>query len=487
MTEQALTTSEHLEFLDELAEMHAVAARTDGAAFCSYVLKNEETAQTILNSPIHEEWHWLADRYKRLILWAHVEAGKTQQMAIGRSLYELGRNPNLRIVICSNTHGQAEKSLKSIQKYVTDSLELRNVFPEMRRDRNASWNSSNMTVQRETRAKDPSIQITGLHGNILGSRIDLLIMDDILDYENTLSERQREDLWAWYHSTLETRLTREARILCIGTAWHRDDAMHRFAANPVWTAFRYPVLDDGEPTWPEQWPGSRIEEKRVILGPVEFARQLLCVARSDEDSRFKVAWVNQCKAKGEGKELVYALSQVPPGYKTYTGVDLGVRTKAGSDLTCLFTIAVAPNEDRIVLNCDAGRWGGPEIVDKIIDHYDRYQSIVIVENNAAQEFILQFTKKKSAVPVMPYTTGTAIRHPEFGLEALAAEMANGKWVIPCRNNVCHPEVDAWINELLYYDPRAHAGDRLMASWFAREGARMTKPKIQHRRIDLMTR
>ncbi len=35
----------------------------------------------------------------------------------------------------------------------------------------------------------------------------------------------------------------------------------------------------------------------------------------------------------------------------------------------------------------------------------------------------------------------------------------------------HPEVDAWVNEMLYYDPRSHTGDRLMASWFAREAAR----------------
>jgi hypothetical protein len=28
-----------------------------------------------------------------------------------------------------------------------------------------------------------------------------------------------------------------------------------------------------------------------------------------------------------------------------------------------------------------------------------------------------------------------------------------------------------VKEVLYYDPKEHTGDRLMASWFAREGAR----------------
>ena len=32
-------------------------------------------------------------------------------------------------------------------------------------------------------------------------------------------------------------------------------------------------------------------------------------------------------------------------------------------------------------------------------------------------------------------------------------------------------VREWVDEILYYDPVSHTGDRLMASWIAREGAR----------------
>jgi hypothetical protein len=37
--------------------------------------------------------------------------------------------------------------------------------------------------------------------------------------------------------------------------------------------------------------------------------------------------------------------------------------------------------------------------------------------------------------------------------------------------VMHKEILDWISELLFFDPREHTGDRVMASWFAREGAR----------------
>jgi hypothetical protein len=141
-----------------------------------------------------------------------------------------------------------------------------------------------------------------------------------------------------------------------------------------------------------------------------------------------------------------------------------------------------------VLCIESGRWAGPEIVERIIDTHKRFHSIVVVESNATQEFILQFTRKMSAVPVKPYYTGAKVfRDPHFGIESLATELANEKWIIPSRDGRAHPEIEAWVSELLFYDPRAHPGDRLMASWFAREGARMSMPKAQFGRMDLTRR
>ncbi len=154
-----------------------------------------------------------------------------------------------------------------------------------------------------------------------------------------------------------------------------------------------------------------------------------------------------------------------------TGVDLAVQKHDAADLTVLFTILAKPGGIRRVLNITAGRWTGPEIIGQVRDIYERFGGIVIVENNAGQDYIRQFLVENTAVPVIPFTTGRNKAHPEFGIESMAAELANGKWEIPNKGGVTHPEVAEWIQELLYYDPREHTGDRLMASWFAREGAR----------------
>jgi hypothetical protein len=253
---------------------------------------------------------------------------------------------------------------------------------------------------------------------------------------------------------------------------------------------RYPVLDPEThlSRWPERWSLERIEAKRLDTTPIEFARQFLCVARDDAEARFKKEWIDRCLMRGNGKTLCYGMNQLPPGFKTYTGIDLAVQQKDKSDSTCLFSIAVHPNGDREVLNIETGKWAGPEIVSRIIDAHKRYLSICIVENNSAQDFIIQFARGQFAVPIRPFTTGRNKAHPEFGVESLAAEMAGGKWIIPSQNGFpVNPEVQSWIQEMLYYQPSNHTGDRLMASWFSREGARLGSIKVETGNMNILAR
>jgi len=441
---------------------------------------------------------------------AYTVTHNSQQMAVGRILFELGRNPELRVAIVSNTFLQAKKAVDAIAKYIEEDEHLHTVFPHL--VPGSPWIAGAITVKRKITKRDPSVRAVGVHGSILGARLDLVILDDILDYENTQSPRSRQDVWDWYHSTIAGRLTAGGRVIAIGTAWHPDDILHRFAAQPRWYCMRYPVEDaDGNPMWEEQWPRDRIALKREELGPLEFARQMLCQARDDAEARFQRPWIDQCLAEGAGCQPASSAVDFfrkhptlsPPGWFTaehpeladaldvlrrmdlnvggqfFTGVDLGVQKHSNADETVLFTIFVhAMTNKRQVVEVLAGKWTGPEIVRNIISVNKRFNSIVLVENNAAQHFILQFALDEGGViPVLPYTTGRNKTNPLLGIEALAAEFANAGWMIPSKGGkpLCE-NMGKWIQEMLFYDPGGHTGDRLMASWFARELARRAATK-----------
>ena len=358
-------------------------ARINGAAFNAMVLKDELTGSPVRMAPMHRLWHQQIEQHKYLNIISHVESAKSQTLSVGRVLFELGRNPNTRVVIVSNTVTQAQKLVKSIAGYIQRSEELKEIFPKLRPNELGPWTLSQLAVERKGQPKDPSVQATGVHGSIVGARIDLLVLDDVLDYENTRTPGLRDDLWDWVHSTLFGRLTQNARVVSVGNAYHRDDLLHRLERNSIWHTVRFPVVDEqGTLSWPERWPLERITQKREELGPLEFARQMLCQARDDAESRFKREWIDLCLQRGNGRTLQHAIATIPPGCSVYTGVDLAVQQHSSADLTAFTTIMVYPNGDREIINVESARLAGPQIVQRIQELYHRYQGIFLVENNS---------------------------------------------------------------------------------------------------------
>lgn len=462
----------------KVREALLVQAREDINTFAEMVFKDEFTGNFVVQSNLHEDWHRQAAASDRLCLFAPIEHGKTNNMAIIRTVWELGRNPNLRFIIISNTAKQAKKIIAPIQRYIEQSEELHAIFPDLLpSDREADkWSSDQLTVRRSSSAKDPSVMAIGIHGALLGARADRLIMDDILDFENCRTQQQREDLWLWIRSAVFGRLTEHARVLVVGTAFHPEDVLHKLAKEPGWVHRRTPAIDaEGNPRWPERWSKERIEKKKIELGPMEFARQMLCVARDDASSRFEQRWIDKSFELGKDR-MFRARFTAPSGILVVIGVDLAVQQHSAADETVIFVVAVHQNQTREVLKIEAGKWTGPDIVERIYSAFSRYGAHkVIVESNSAQAFIGQFAASKYAMPIVPFTTTAQNKmHPQYGVESIAIEMSQGKWIFPCEGGK-DKEMLALEAEMLYYQPTAHTGDRLMAMFFAREGARAGLP------------
>jgi hypothetical protein len=414
-------------------------------------------------------------------------------VTIGRVLFELGRDPTKRCAILSNTGGQAQKILGSVAQYVERSAELHEVFPNLRPGR--QWSRDAITVKRPTISKDPSVQATMPGGQILGSRLDLVIVDDMLDFEQTRTETQRKKAIDWFDSNVLGRVVVGGRVVVLGSAWHREDAMHILARRAAWTSARFAVEDDaGNPRWPERWPASRIANKRKELGPHEAARQLDCLARSDEtalftDEMIAVAFENGQKsrlsAERFGTNLIPYVMQLPRDCFTVAGVDLAVSKKSTADVSAISTVLVYADGSRELLSIEAGRWGIDEIVKRIIATHSRYQcSSIIVENNAAQDWAVQWTRKFSAVPVVPYTTGTRTKSLQWQANALATEMVNQKWSMRGANS---NDVRQLVRDLLYFNALEHTGDRLASLLLARWGIEQASQRIEPLAIDFSRR
>lgn len=402
---------------DVLRREIADKARRDPALFAAFVMRDEESGKAIEMAPMHLEWQDLFTKHRKLVLWSATEHGKSSQV-IARLLWEIGRNPKVRIVLLSDTEGQAKKMLGVIARYIMKSEEYRLVFPHVipSRLKGEGWTETAITVARQGYLKDPTVQAIGYEGALMGARTDIMVMDDILNWENTRTHERRIKVISWVQATVKGRLTRQASLWLVGTAYHREDLMHRLAKGRLFHWARYPgIVDNGDGTstiaWAKRYDLQYFRDKQVDLGPVEYARQILCKAITDEESRFKQAWIDKMLALGNRRSPAYAFdTRKLEGVKIYTGVDLAVQRTDKSDRSAFFTVAVDPyhqNRKRI-LWLESGRISGPEILDRLYDHDKRYKPVQVVENNACFPPSALVATQRGPVPIALVVKGDMV-------------------------------------------------------------------------------
>jgi hypothetical protein len=506
---------ETLKQAERMFAAHMDLCRKDVNAFTEYVLRDEVTGQRVKQAPLHLRINHLARRHKRLGLLAMPGCGKSQAM-IARILWCLGNNPKGRYAIIAQSQTKAKGMLQTIARYIESSADLHNVFPDLRPG--DQWTDSAITVQREGYIKDSSVVAFGVTGDITGSRVDGMVIDDILSEKNTRTPAMRQKMYEFAFRTLFDRLEKpHGWIIFLGNAWHPDDLMHRLErgthntdakrdeSEMAWHVERIRVIDEeGNPTWPERFPAHIIEGMREEFGPLEFARKYLCEARSDEDAKFKRCYIEAaCEAGKQLRVIDHLEHLVLPrewGIDPFElqegiamrmemgvwdlplvvvfGVDLGVAQNAAADETVLVgLVANKINHQRLIIHVRGGRWDFHTISQRILSAYDSFRpDLVMIESVAAQRYLVEHLQRQpSDIKLRPFYTGSNKWDPILGVQALSGSLAMGRYIIPVPDGTLQgasydADVAKLLEEKLFFTPTKHTGDRLMAEWFADRAA-----------------
>lgn len=452
----------------ELAKIHK--ARRDSAYLGEYVFG-------WTNADFHVRWHRVPDEHKRFVIFASVEHGKSRQLSVTRPLWEIGNDPNTTGAIISDAARQSEGWLALIAQTIETSPRYQAVFPWVRKEqrpgRIQKWGAEAIIVERDdVTVKDPTVQAVGVEGAILGVRLRWCILDDPLSFQSTLTDAGRQKTLDWYRSTIVGRMLDTAAgsswVGWILTAWDEDDAPHRLVRESGYEGFKFPAHAVGDNTrdvlWPEAWPAERLALRREELREFEYGRQFLCDVASDVRRIFKREWMAQCRELAAEEGLVLCDGR-PPGaaYRIGVGVDLAVQKGRENDLTCFFVLGYdVLTQTRRVLWIESGQWEFPEIVQRLISVHERFHpDVFVVEDNAAQAYLVQHLQHTTAINVVGRTTGRNKWDPEIGIQAMAPDFEYGKWRLPEGQ-----EVDHFMRELIDFRPGQHTGDRAMAGWHA---------------------
>jgi hypothetical protein len=214
-------STEYARALRDAQLRHIARARQDAGACYEYVMREETSRERLKLLPHQRLCFDFVQAHKMCIVRLPVGGSKTYMMG-SYTMSKLGEDPTARGAIISSTAGQAAKPVRLVRDYIEQSYELRAVYPNLRPSQREGdpWTQFAITVDRPFGIRDPSLVAVGVDGNLPGSRLSWINVDDILSMENTNTLDGRQHVFRWFGSTvLSRRDLNNSRIVVTNTPW----------------------------------------------------------------------------------------------------------------------------------------------------------------------------------------------------------------------------------------------------------------------------
>ncbi|WP_454232044.1 terminase large subunit domain-containing protein [Mycolicibacterium fortuitum] len=141
--------------------------------------------------------------------------GKSRLLAIWTSVWALGENPDLEIVIVSYSDELAQAHSREVRKIINEHSDF--LGYRLARDKTA-------VGQWRVDGHEGGLLATGINSGVTGFGADLMIIDDpVKDAAEADSKAHRRRVLNEFQSTLSTRVHPGGSILLVMTRWHEED------------------------------------------------------------------------------------------------------------------------------------------------------------------------------------------------------------------------------------------------------------------------
>ncbi|HXD87598.1 MAG TPA: hypothetical protein VN641_13965, partial [Urbifossiella sp.] len=316
---------------------------------------------------IHRDMQRFLTANPRALIELPRDHGKSFQTCC-RIVWELGRNPGLRVKVICATGSIATERARFIRDAIADNSWVRQVFPKL--VPSLPWSAGSFAAKRGTETIGPSVAAYGLGAGSTGTRADLLVCDDVVDFRSLFGGSERGRAAEYFENNLLNTLEPEGRFWGLFTPWHPDDLNARLKKNAAFKLFRRAIDENLQPVWPEKWPTEKLQARRDEIGATAFARGYRLLPVADEETPIRGEWIRFWERE-EDYELVVL------------SVDPAVSTRARADASALVVLGKTGAAIH-VLEATARRVSAPDLI-SFIDDFDRRwnPSVILFETNAA--------------------------------------------------------------------------------------------------------
>lgn len=254
---------------------------------------------------------------------------KSSVVTVAFTMQQLLNEPNIRIMIDSETFSKSKAFLREIIDHLMNNEKYREVFkaihgmyPYTKKSEAKLWTDSEVILPCRTRAlKEPTISCAGIDVTKNGMHYDLIIADDLHSEKNVTNKEQIQQVIDHYKLAFSL-LDPGKPMIIIGTRWDYSDLYQHiidFEAQDFNILKKSAYNPDGSLFFPEVLSEVELDKIRRRQGIGIFSKQYLNEPVSDENATFRrdkivrIPW-----AKVQGRPINWYLS-VDPSYSDPRG------------------------------------------------------------------------------------------------------------------------------------------------------------------------
>ena len=368
----------------------------------------------------------------RLMLSMPPRHGKSLIASTYFPAWFMGNHPDLEIIATSYSSSLASKFSRSVRHQFREP-QFEKLFPKSKLDPDAQ------SIDNWYTTKGGSYTAAGVGGGITGRGAHCLIIDDpVKNAEDAESETFRENLFEWFQSTAYTRLAPGGGVIIIQTRWHHDDLAGRLEEmsdkgdGDTYINIKYPAIavDDeefrkkDEPLHEERYPVSSLKMIQRAVGPRTWSALYQQRPTADTGSYFKREWLKFYTQTPSVEQLTI-----------YSAWDLAIGKKEHNDYTVGIVVGVDRNEDLWVMDLVRGRWDSMEIVDKVMEVYQRWRPVInLIEKSHIEMSIGPYLEKAKIEQDCPeayfHALPTGRRDKQARARSIQGRLQEGRVYLP---------------------------------------------------------
>jgi len=393
-----------LELAIRQLEKRNTAQRESLAEFVKYYREFEKKEKLDRNRHIELICMKLEDVYygrtKRLMINVPPRSLKTQIVSIAFPAWCLWKDSSIQFMGISYASGLAEDNSRDCRNmYVSDSY--RTIFP-----RAAAVKKDQDTKKYWKTTDEWHYYASWSTGTITGKWCSIMLIDDPLKPDESMSETVRPAVNNNFHDTLKSRLNskQDGAIVIIMQRLHDDDLCGHLidledrGIWEKWEKLIIPAIAEQDEEYPEvgiirkAWDS--FFPKRFpldILNQLKQEKSLTFYCQyqqspfNKETQEFHLDWVRYHGTEG---------LPTPPWLRIFTTVDPAFKLKQHNDNSCVMTCWFVWDK-MYILEYTAWKWSADVLQDKIIYHIKkRSPEKTGIEAYQAQSMIVTFLKKK---------------------------------------------------------------------------------------------